>query len=95
VRLLALHEQPPAFGSLPEDEPNLSELCKPCREQSLLLERFKTINLASSDFSLFCIQREAPRLSWGYMFCRQWLWSIAGQASFKLGSERARHSEST
>jgi len=25
VRLLALHEQPPAFGSLPEDEPNLSE----------------------------------------------------------------------
>jgi len=26
VRLLALHEQPPAFGSLPEDEPNLSEL---------------------------------------------------------------------
>lgn len=26
VRLLALHEQPPAFGSLPEDEPNLSEI---------------------------------------------------------------------
>lgn len=26
VRLLALHEQPPAFGSLPADEPNLSEL---------------------------------------------------------------------
>ncbi len=25
VRLCALHEQPPAFGSLPEDEPNLSE----------------------------------------------------------------------
>lgn len=25
VRLQALHEQPPAFGSLPEDEPNLSE----------------------------------------------------------------------
>lgn len=25
VRLLALHEQPPAFGSLPEDEPNLVE----------------------------------------------------------------------
>ena len=26
VRLLALHEQPPAFGSLPEDEPDLSEI---------------------------------------------------------------------
>ncbi|MBW4581542.1 MAG: GNAT family N-acetyltransferase [Tildeniella nuda ZEHNDER 1965/U140] len=26
VRLRALHEQPPAFGSLPEDEPNLSEI---------------------------------------------------------------------
>lgn len=26
VRLLALHEQPPAFGALPEDEPNLSEM---------------------------------------------------------------------
>ena len=26
VRLLALHEQPPAFGSLPEDEPSLSEI---------------------------------------------------------------------
>lgn len=26
VRLLALYEQPPAFGSLPEDEPNVSEL---------------------------------------------------------------------
>ena len=25
VRLQALHEQPPAFGSLPEDEPNLVE----------------------------------------------------------------------
>jgi ribosomal protein S18 acetylase RimI-like enzyme len=25
VRLQALHEEPPAFGSLPEDEPNLSE----------------------------------------------------------------------
>lgn len=25
VRLRALHEQPPAFGSLPEDEPNLLE----------------------------------------------------------------------
>jgi RimJ/RimL family protein N-acetyltransferase len=25
VRLFALHEQPPAFGTLPEDEPNLSE----------------------------------------------------------------------
>jgi ribosomal protein S18 acetylase RimI-like enzyme len=25
VRLCALHEQPPAFGSLPEDEPNLSD----------------------------------------------------------------------
>jgi RimJ/RimL family protein N-acetyltransferase len=25
VRLRALHEQPPAFGSLPEDEPNLSK----------------------------------------------------------------------
>jgi RimJ/RimL family protein N-acetyltransferase len=25
VRLLALHEQPPAFGSLPESEPNLFE----------------------------------------------------------------------
>jgi RimJ/RimL family protein N-acetyltransferase len=25
VRLRALHEQPPPFGSLPEDEPNLSE----------------------------------------------------------------------
>jgi RimJ/RimL family protein N-acetyltransferase len=25
VRLSALHEQPPAFGSLPENEPNLSE----------------------------------------------------------------------
>lgn len=26
VRLLALHEHPPAFGSLPEDEPNLAEI---------------------------------------------------------------------
>ena len=26
VRLLALHEQPPAFGSLPENEPNLAEI---------------------------------------------------------------------
>lgn len=28
VRLRALHEQPPAFGSLPEDEPNLIETVK-------------------------------------------------------------------
>lgn len=28
VRLLALHEHPPAFGSLPEDEPNLSEIAE-------------------------------------------------------------------
>jgi RimJ/RimL family protein N-acetyltransferase len=28
VRLRALHEYPPAFGSLPEDEPNLSETVK-------------------------------------------------------------------
>jgi len=49
-------------------------------------------------FSLFCIQREAPRLSWGAMFClhsvRNGCGDRAGQASFKLGSERARHSES-
>jgi RimJ/RimL family protein N-acetyltransferase len=34
VRLQALHEQPPAFGSLPEDEPNLSETAERLAESN-------------------------------------------------------------
>lgn len=34
VRLRALHEQPPAFGSLPEDEPNLIETAERLAESN-------------------------------------------------------------
>jgi hypothetical protein len=36
VRLLALHEHPPAFGSLPEDVPNLSEIATSFAEREFI-----------------------------------------------------------